>query len=80
VSLINDPKHWRDRAKEARAIADEMKDPDAKQMMLELQGTMFVSQKEPKRGQRVRHNQSSSLPARRLCVNETEVTADRNSN
>jgi len=34
VSLINDPKHWRDRAKEARAIADEMKDPDAKQMML----------------------------------------------
>jgi hypothetical protein len=30
----NDPKHWLDRAKEARAIADEMKDPDAKQMML----------------------------------------------
>jgi hypothetical protein len=34
VSLINDPKHWLDRAKEACAIADEMKDPDAKQMML----------------------------------------------
>ena len=34
VSLINDPKHWRDRAKEARAIADDMTDPDAKQMML----------------------------------------------
>ena len=34
MSLINDPTHWRDRAKEARAIADEMKDPDAKQMML----------------------------------------------
>jgi hypothetical protein len=34
ASLINDPKHWRDRAKEARAIADEMKDPDAKQAML----------------------------------------------
>ena len=28
------PKHWRDRAKEASAIADEMKDPDAKQAML----------------------------------------------
>ena len=34
MSLIHDPKHWRDRAQEARAIADEMKDPDAKQMML----------------------------------------------
>ena len=34
MSLIIDPTHWRDRAKEARAIADEMKDPDAKQMML----------------------------------------------
>ena len=34
ASLINDPKHWRDRAKEASAIADEMKDPDAKQAML----------------------------------------------
>jgi hypothetical protein len=31
---MNDHKHWRDRAKEARAIADEMKDPDAKQAML----------------------------------------------
>src|SRR5262249_42258304 len=29
----------------------------------------FVSQREPKRGQRVRHNQSRPLPARRLCVN-----------
>jgi hypothetical protein len=34
ASLISDPKHWRDRAKEASAIADEMKDPDAKQAML----------------------------------------------
>jgi hypothetical protein len=34
ASIINDPKHWRDRAKEARAIADEMNDRDAKQMML----------------------------------------------
>jgi hypothetical protein len=29
VSLINGLKHWLDRAKEAGAIADEMKDPDA---------------------------------------------------
>ena len=34
MSLINGLKHWLDRAKEAGAIADEMKDPDAKQMML----------------------------------------------
>src|SRR5215468_5413625 len=33
-SHIDDPKHWLARAKEARAIADEMKDLDAKQRML----------------------------------------------
>jgi len=32
--IYRESKHWRDRAKEARAIADEMKDPDAKQAML----------------------------------------------
>jgi hypothetical protein len=25
---INDPKHWRDRAEEARTVADELTDPD----------------------------------------------------
>ncbi|HMA70664.1 MAG TPA: hypothetical protein VKP67_04130 [Xanthobacteraceae bacterium] len=33
-SHINDPQHWLERAKEARAIADEMKDLDARQRML----------------------------------------------
>ena len=32
--IINDPKHWRERAKEARAIADEMNEREAKQTML----------------------------------------------
>jgi hypothetical protein len=32
--LINDPKHWRDRAEEARTLAEQMDDPEAKQMML----------------------------------------------
>jgi hypothetical protein len=31
---INDPKHWLDRAKEARALAEQMDDPEAKRAML----------------------------------------------
>ena len=33
-SLINDPKHWRDRAAEARRIAEQMSDAVSEQMML----------------------------------------------
>jgi predicted Rossmann-fold nucleotide-binding protein len=33
---INDPKHWRDRAEEARTVADEMTDPDSKRKMLRI--------------------------------------------
>ncbi len=33
---IGDAKHWRDRAAEMRALTDEMKEPDAKSMMLKL--------------------------------------------
>ena len=63
ASLINDPKHWRERAKEARAIADEMKDQEAKQMMFGIAVTMFFSQRERKRGQTtIYHNQNSPLP------------------
>src|SRR5262249_31670932 len=31
---INDPKHWLDRAKEARALAEQIADPEAKRTML----------------------------------------------
>ena len=31
---INDPQHWRDRAKEARALAETIADLEAKRMML----------------------------------------------
>jgi hypothetical protein len=31
---INDPKHWLDRAKQARALAEQMGDPEAKRSML----------------------------------------------
>ena len=33
---INDPKHWRARAEEARTVADDMTDEKSKQMMLRI--------------------------------------------
>jgi hypothetical protein len=33
---INDPKHWRERAEKARAVAGEMTDRDAKRKMLRI--------------------------------------------
>ena len=33
-SFANDPKHWRARADEARKLADDMNDPQSKEMML----------------------------------------------
>jgi hypothetical protein len=35
-SLADDPAHWRKRAKEARILADDMKDEISKQMMLRI--------------------------------------------
>jgi hypothetical protein len=35
-SRVNDPKHWRDRAAEMRALAVEMTDAEARAMMLRL--------------------------------------------
>ena len=36
ASLLDDPSHWRMRAAEARVIAAEMKDPEARRTMLEV--------------------------------------------
>jgi predicted Rossmann-fold nucleotide-binding protein len=33
---INDPKHWRDRAEEARTVADDITDPHSKRKMLRI--------------------------------------------
>ena len=35
-SVINDPRHWRVRAEEARVLAEGMKDPLLKQTMLQI--------------------------------------------
>ena len=35
-ALINDSEHWRDRAEEARGIAENMADPEANRMMLDI--------------------------------------------
>jgi hypothetical protein len=34
--LMTDPKHWRDRAEEARVLAQDMKDPEAREAMLRI--------------------------------------------
>jgi hypothetical protein len=65
ASLINDPKHWRDRAKEARAIADEMKDPDAKQMMLGIARDYVLLAERAEARAKDSHLQSRPLPAQR---------------
>jgi hypothetical protein len=35
-SHLNDPEHWRERAKEARAMAEDMADPASKGKMLDV--------------------------------------------
>jgi hypothetical protein len=35
-SIINDPLHWRNRAEEARAMATEIRDPQARATMLRI--------------------------------------------
>jgi phage shock protein A len=34
--LLKDPAHWRERAEEARRLADELADPKARQTMLDI--------------------------------------------
>jgi hypothetical protein len=36
TSFINDPEHWRQRAEEARALADQMNDEASRQTMLRI--------------------------------------------
>jgi hypothetical protein len=36
IAVKDDPKHWRRLAQEARAAADQLDDPEAKRLMLEI--------------------------------------------
>ena len=36
VSFINDPEHWRNRAEEARTLAEQMSDETSRQTMLRI--------------------------------------------
>ena len=36
MSKVKDPQHWRRRAEEARTLADDLTDPEAKRKMLKI--------------------------------------------
>jgi hypothetical protein len=35
-SILDDPEHWRQRAEEARSIADQLSDPESKRTILRI--------------------------------------------
>jgi hypothetical protein len=35
-SILDNPEHWLERAEEARAIAEQLSDPDSRRMMLRI--------------------------------------------
>ena len=35
-SILDEPKHWLERAEEARSIADQLSDPESRRMMLRI--------------------------------------------
>jgi hypothetical protein len=56
ASLSNDPKHWRDRAKEKRALADRLRNEQAKQAVLRVANSISDWLSKPKNDQGVRHD------------------------
>jgi hypothetical protein len=49
---INDPKHWLDRAKETRALAEPIADPEAKRTMLNVDDYERLAQREERAAER----------------------------
>ena len=64
---INDPKHWLDRAKEARALAEQMDDPELKRTMLKNAMITSGSPKERKNEQRDAGQSQSSCSIREIA-------------
>jgi hypothetical protein len=64
-SILDDPKHWLERAEEARSIADQLSDPDSKRMMLWIVEDYERSQITPRAGMAARHRAEtrSDLPS-----------------
>jgi hypothetical protein len=44
-SLINDPRHWRNRASEARVLAETVSDPKAKLAMIEYSSPLRLDRR-----------------------------------
>jgi hypothetical protein len=54
ASFINDPGHWRQRAEEARTIAEQMNEPQSKEAMLRIAKDYEHLAEEPNSEPRVR--------------------------
>jgi hypothetical protein len=63
---IDDPKHWLDRAKEARALAEQMNDPEAKRTMLKNADDY------ERLAQRVWRTSSRTLPKVKVAASGTQ--------
>jgi hypothetical protein len=59
MSKISDPQYWRRRAEEARTLADELTDPEAKRKMLKIAET--YEQLSVRAVQRLRHHSSATI-------------------
>jgi hypothetical protein len=57
VGLFNNTKHWQERAEEARVHADQLTDPEAKRMMLE------IAESYQRFAKRAQEQQLSAVPA-----------------
>jgi hypothetical protein len=57
MSKISDPQYWRRRAEEARTLADELTDPEAKRKMLKIAEDYETLARRPER--RLRQHSSN---------------------
>jgi len=58
-SILDDPEHWRERAEEARTLADQLSDPESKRTMLRIAND-YERMAEHAKVRAIRQSQSSS--------------------